>query len=155
MKPGVDLEQSLHIRRLQISDKDKGFIDLLKQLTVCDSISDEVFVKRFHELSIHGNDNVIYVIEDGSSGRIIATGSVFIERKFIRNCGKVGHIEDVVVDSNFQGKHLGQKIIHLLSDYARSVGCYKVILDCDAEKMEFYEKCGFHNKGLQMAMYFN
>lgn len=123
MKPGDDLEQSLHIRRLQTSDKDEGFIDPLKQLTVCDSISDEVFVKWFHELSIHGNDHLIFVIEDGSSGPIIATGSVFIERKFIRNCGKVGHIEYVVVDSNFQGKHLGQKIIHVFSDYARSVGC--------------------------------
>lgn len=155
MQPEALFGEPFHIRRLQLSDKDRGFVDLLKQLTACDTISNEDFSTRFHELSAYGDDHVICVIEEDRSGQIVATGSVFVERKFIRNCGKVGHIEDVVVDSNFRGKHLGKKIIQFLSDHARSVGCYKVILDCDTEKMGFYEKFGFQNKGLQMAFYFN
>lgn len=147
-------EQYLDVRRLEISDKSKGFIELLQQLSICDSVSDKEYEERFRELSSQGDDHVICVIEDNHSGKIIGTGSVFIERKFLRNCGKVGHIEDVVVDTNARGMNLGKKIIEFLTDHARSVGCYKVILDCSMENRSFYEKCGFKQKEIQMVMYF-
>ncbi|XP_020212964.1 glucosamine 6-phosphate N-acetyltransferase [Cajanus cajan] len=142
------------VRKLEISDKGKGFIDLLHQLSVCDSVSDKEFEDRFRDLAALGDDHVIGVIEDEASGRIVATGSVFIEKKFLRNCGKVGHIEDVVVDSSVRGKQLGKRIVNFLTEHARSVGCYKVILDCSVENKAFYEKCGFQEKSVQMAMYF-
>lgn len=147
-------EEKFQARKLEISDKNKGFIELLQQLTVCDSISDQEFQDRFQELSSYGDDHLICVIEDDRSGKIIATGSVFIEKKFIRNCSKVGHIEDVVVDSGARGMQLGKKIVEFLTGHARSVGCYKVILDCSANNIAFYEKCGFKQKELQMAKYF-
>lgn len=147
-------EQYLDVRRLEISDKSKGFIELLQQLSICDSVSDEEYEERFRELSSQGDDHVICVIEDNHSGKIIGTGSVFIEKKFLRNCGKVGHIEDVVVDTNARGMNLGKKIIKFLTDHARSMGCYKVILDCSVENRSFYEKCGFKQKEIQMVMYF-
>ncbi|KAJ0087904.1 hypothetical protein Patl1_32504 [Pistacia atlantica] len=87
------------VRKLEITDKSKGFIELLQQLSVCDSVSDRQFEERFQELSSYGDDHIVCVIEDDHSGKIIATGSMFIEKKFLRNCGKVGHIEDVVVDA--------------------------------------------------------
>lgn len=145
---------NLQVRKLQLSDRSKGFIELLQQLTVCDFISDEKFEERFQELSFLGEDHVICVIEDASTGKIVASGSVFIEKKFLRNCGKVGHIEDVVVDSNARGMQLGKKIVSFLTDHARSVGCYKVILDCSNENRVFYEKCGFKQKEVQMVRYF-
>lgn len=147
-------EQYLDVRRLDISDKSKGFIELLQQLSICDSVSDKEYEERFRELSSQGDDHVICVIEDNHSGKIIGTGSVFIEKKFLRNCGKVGHIEDVVVDTNARGMNLGKKIIKFLTDHARSMGCYKVILDCSVENRSFYEKCGFKQKEIQMVMYF-
>ncbi|PNX66540.1 glucosamine 6-phosphate N-acetyltransferase [Trifolium pratense] len=147
-------EEKLIARRLKITDKKKGFIELLQQLSICDSVSEKEFEDRFQELDSLGDDHVICVIEDEISGKIIATGSVFIEKKFLRNCGKVGHIEDVVVDSSARGKQLGKKVINFLTDHARSVGCYKVILDCSVENRAFYEKCGFKPKEIQMAMYF-
>ncbi|KAL3825766.1 hypothetical protein ACJIZ3_021795 [Penstemon smallii] len=149
-------EEIYQVRKLEISDKNKGFIELLQQLTVCDSVSDEAFLERFQEIAKYGDDHVICVIQDdnSNSGRIVATGSLFIEKKFIRNCGKVGHIEDVVVDSSVRGKQLGKKIIDFLSDHARAMGCYKVILDCSLENRPFYEKCGFKQKEIQMVKYF-
>ncbi|XP_047308078.1 glucosamine 6-phosphate N-acetyltransferase-like, partial [Impatiens glandulifera] len=109
----------------------------------------------FRELSLYGDDHVICVIEDPmNKNKIIATGSVFIERKFIRNCGKVAHIEDIVVDSAARGMNLGKKIVGFLTDHAQSTGCYKVILDCSLENKTFYEKCGFKQKEIQMVRYF-
>ncbi|VVB14652.1 unnamed protein product [Arabis nemorensis] len=147
--------QSFKIRRLEISDKRKGFIELLGQLTVVGSVTDEEFDRRFDEISSYGDDHVICVIEEESSGRIAATGSVMIEKKFLRNCGKTGHIEDVVVDSRFRGKHLGKKVVEFLMDHCRSMGCYKVLLDCSVENKAFYEKCGLIHKGIQMSKYFD
>ncbi|GAB2215003.1 hypothetical protein Droror1_Dr00019375 [Drosera rotundifolia] len=112
------------------------------------------FEDRFRELSTYGNDHLICVIEDEDSERIVATGSVFIEKKFIRSCANVGHIEDVVVDASVRGLHLGKKIIDFLMKHAESKGCYKVILDCKEENIPFYEKCGFKPKEVQMVKYF-
>ncbi|KAI4341967.1 hypothetical protein MLD38_026634 [Melastoma candidum] len=101
-----------------------------------------------------GDDHVICVIEDVASRKIVATGSIFVERKFIRGCGKVGHIEDVVVDGSTRGLSLGKRVVSFLADHARSVGCYKVILDCSMDNRAFYEKCGFKQKEVQMVRYF-
>ncbi|CAI0462297.1 unnamed protein product [Linum tenue] len=144
-------EPSFQVRKLQLSDKGKGFIELMRQLSVGDPISDEDFVQRFQELSSHGDDDLICVIEDERQSKIIATGCVFVEKKLLRNCGKVGHIEDVVVDSSAR---LGMKIVEFLADHARYRGCYKVILDCSSENKAFYERCGFREKEIQMVQYF-
>ncbi|PKA50469.1 putative glucosamine 6-phosphate N-acetyltransferase 2 [Apostasia shenzhenica] len=145
----------LPIRRLDISDSRKGFIELLSQLSTCPPISDADFRSRFAELVGLGDDHVICVIEDPSTRRIVATGTVFVEKKFLRGCGKVGHIEDVVVDGAARGRRLGQRVVGYLVEHSRSVGCYKVILDCAADRRGFYEKCGFVEKGVQMALYFH
>ncbi|CAH9071674.1 unnamed protein product [Cuscuta epithymum] len=152
--PSRGSEENFRIRRLEILDKSKGFIELLQQLTVCDAVSDEKFKERFEEVAKYGDDHVICVIEDVISGKIVATGSVFVERKFIRNCGKVGHIEDVVVDSGARGLQLGKRVVEFLTDHSASMGCYKVILDCSEENKPFYEKCGFKKKEVQMVKYF-
>ncbi|XP_044483100.1 glucosamine 6-phosphate N-acetyltransferase-like isoform X2 [Mangifera indica] len=141
------------VRKLEITDKGKGFIELLQQLSVCDSVSDKQFEERFQELSAYGDNHIVCVIED-HSGKIIATGSMFIEKKFLRNCGKVGHIEDVVIDAGARGMQLGKKIIKFLTNHAHEMGCYKVILDCSVDNKAFYEKCGFKEKEIQMVRYF-
>ncbi|CAA0818836.1 Glucosamine 6-phosphate N-acetyltransferase [Striga hermonthica] len=147
-------DETFQVRKLEITDKQKGFIELLQQLTVCGPISDEAFKQRFQEIARYGDDHIICVVEDCSSSKIVGTGSVFVEKKFIRNCGKVGHIEDVVVDSGVRGKQLGKKIVGFLSDHAREMGCYKVILDCSVDNRAFYERCGFKQKEVQMVKYF-
>ncbi|KAI3495767.1 hypothetical protein L1887_38113 [Cichorium endivia] len=116
-------DETHRVRKLEITDKNKGFMELLQQLTVCDPVTDDEFQNRFKELESYGDDHVICVIEDATSSKIIATGSVFIEKKFIRGCGKVGHIEDIVVDSSARGLQLGKKVVNFLADHARSTGC--------------------------------
>ncbi|XP_078439574.1 glucose-6-phosphate acetyltransferase 1 [Wolffia australiana] len=151
----VEAEDLFQIRRLQASDRLKGFVDLLSQLSPCGPITDEEFLRRFEELAAHGDDHVIMVVEDMQAGKIVATGSIFVEKKFLRQCGKAGHIEDVVVDAGARGRHLGRRIIQHLVAHAKAAGCYKVILDCSSENRGFYEKCGFIEKSVQMAIYFN
>jgi len=46
----------------------------------------------------------------------------------IHNLGKVGHIEDIAVAKDQQGKKLGLRIIQALDYISEKVGCYKVRL---------------------------
>lgn len=75
-------------------------------------------------------------------------------RYSIHNLGIVGHIEDIAVAKDQQGKKLGLKIIQALDFVAEKVGCYKSILDCSEANEGFYVKCGFKRAGLEMAHYY-
>lgn len=88
-----------------------------------------------------------------ATDQVVATGNVFIEKKFLRGLGSVGHIEDIAVDKTQQGKKLGLRLIQTLTDISEALGCYKTILDCSDENTPFYEKCGFVRKGNEMAKY--
>lgn len=85
--------------------------------------------------------------------KIVACGTLVVERKFIRGCGKLGHIEDIVVCDDQRGHGLGKVMLQQLKDLAIREGCYKITLDCDVKNEIFYGKCGFETKGLQMVIY--
>lgn len=56
---------------------------------------------------------------------MVAAGTIFVERKFVHKNGLVGHIEDIAVDGNQQGKKLGLRIIQALKFIGAQRGCYK------------------------------
>ncbi|KAG0250008.1 Glucosamine-phosphate N-acetyltransferase-like protein [Mortierella polycephala] len=150
-----------------------SFLKTLEVLTTVGAITDEAFQERFQYLKEHSDKYFTIVIEDmnvpattprsatSSSpslvtpgrGKIVAAGTVLVERKFIRQLGLVGHIEDIAVAADQQGKKLGLRIIETLKAIGQSQGCYKVILDCSEKNVPFYEKCGFERKGVEMGWY--
>lgn len=141
----------LEIRKIQPNDYYKKYLDLLEQLTVVnkENITFDMFSKFIDNL---GDNHLIFVIE--YNNKIIATTTLLLENKIIRQMGKVGHIEDVVVDNAFNGKNIGKRLISFVCEYAKNRNCYKVILDCDQDVTKFYEKCEFVVKGNFMAKYF-
>lgn len=141
------------IREICYSDYDKGIIELLSQLTTIsiDKIPKNKFYSYIQTLMCN-NNHYIFVIEDAC--QIIASGTLLIEFKLIHNLGKVGHIEDIVIDKNYRKKGLGALMINHLIDLANEKECYKVILDCDIKNQLFYNKCGFLQKGIEMSYYF-
>ena len=76
--------------------------------------------------------------------------TLIVELKFTHQCGKVGHIEDVVTDSSVRGRGFGKRLVKRLLSEAAKLGCYKVILDANEKNVAFYEKCGFAKKEFQM-----
>jgi glucosamine-phosphate N-acetyltransferase len=85
-----------------------------------------------------------------TNGQELTTNSI----NSIHNLGLVGHIEDIAVAKDQQGKKLGLRIINALDHVASEVGCYKSILDCSEANEGFYVKCGFKRAGLEMAHYY-
>lgn len=139
------------IRKLAKSDFNNKYLDLLDQLS---STNQENFTYDKFELFINqlNNNHNIYVIE--KNNKIIASGTLLIENKIIHNFGKVGHIEDIVVDFNERGSGLGKLMINHLIETAKNLNCYKIILNCNESNVKFYEKCGFTKKELEMVIYF-
>jgi len=149
----AQLPESYTIRALQKSDYARGFLDCLRVLTTVGDITEEQWSDRYDWMNTQGKGGYyLLVIDDGK--RIVGTGALIVERKFIHNLGLVGHIEDIAVAKDQQGKKLGLKLIQALDFIAEKVGCYKSILDCSEANEGFYVKCGFKRAGLEMAHYY-
>jgi len=133
----------VQIRELKKDDLFNGFLTSLDSLKKASDISREKAEEVFKK--IDSNDDYIIAVAV-SDNKIVGSATLLIEQKFIHNGGLVGHIEDVVVDKNFQGKKIGKKIIEYLLEHSKKRGCYKTILDCSDDVKAFYERLGFeHN----------
>ena len=144
---------SFLIRKIKERDFENGFFETLSNLTVVGDIYSNDELKREIIRKVLGDQNyIIIVAEDLESSEIIGTATLLIEQKFIHSGGKVGHIEDVVTRKGFEGRGVGRKIVEKLIQIANECGCYKIILDCDANVVKFYEKMGFVKKAITMRL---
>lgn len=143
---GVELppaDASLRVRPLSSGDYDRGFLDLLTQLTVGGDVSREQFTSRFEAMKAAAGTYYVTVIEDLDRGLVVASATLFAELKFIRGLATRGHIEDVVVSSEYRGRNLGKLLIQSLVRLGRRLGCYRITLDCKDTVVKFYANNGF------------
>jgi phosphoacetylglucosamine mutase len=139
-------------RKLNKIDMNPQYFTLLGMLsTINVKAMDEVQCKEFVE-GLHKNHQII-IFQDCASRTIVATGTLLVETKLLHNFGKVGHIEDIVIHTDYRKHGLGKRMVHALTSISSELGCYKTILDCSEENSGFYEKCDFEIKGTQMAKY--
>jgi len=128
------------IREIEKSDLEKGFLESLDSLRLASDLGLDKAREVFDKIKSNPNHK-IFVAQVGE--KIVGSTTLFIEPKFIHHGGLVGHIEDVVVAKEFQGKGIGEKLIETSLNFAKNCGCYKTILDCAEDVMPFYEKIGF------------
>jgi ribosomal protein S18 acetylase RimI-like enzyme len=83
----------------------------------------------------------VFSRESFADSQLVACGTVFVERKFLRGGGIVGHIEDIAVSKKMQGRKLGLYLINTLEEIGRANGCYKIILDCNKENIRECSVC--------------
>lgn len=138
-QPGEDW---MVVRPLQRSDFDKGYLQLLTQLTSVGNVSKKQYDDRFTQMKQAGGYYVT-VIEDTRVSKIIGAATLTIEQKFIHNCSVRGRLEDVVVNDTYRGKQLGKLIVVTVSLLAQELGCYKMSLDCKDKLINFYETLGY------------
>ncbi len=128
------------IRQIQENDLFQGFLESLDSLRKASDLEEDnakLVLKK-----IRSNQNHVIMVAD-LEGQIVGSITLLIEPKFIHQGGLVGHIEDVVVRSELQGKGIGEQLVNAALEYAKNHGCYKTILDCDDNIKPFYEKIGF------------
>ena len=137
----------IKIREIIETDIENGFLETLDRLRKTSDL-DKKIGKDILKKIISNPDHIIHVAEE--NGKIIGSTTLFIEQKFIHNGGKVGHIEDVVVSKEYEGRGIGFKLVNSLLEKARVMNCYKTILDCQDELIPFYERIGFKQESNQM-----
>ena len=132
---------------MQREDLWNGFLTTLDSLRTASDIDKDTAEAVFTK--IESNPNHIIAVAE-FEGKIVGATTLLIEPKFIHQGGLVGHIEDVVVDKNYQGKKIGEKIMKYLLEIAQERRCYKTILDCTDDVKKFYEKLGFKHTANEM-----
>ena len=74
--------------------------------------------------------------------KIVATASILYEYK-LRYTQPKAYIEDVAVHRNYRGKGYGKKIVEHCIEHTKQRDCYKVVLTCNDDLMDFYKSMGF------------
>ena len=84
------------IREIKKEDLWNGFLTSLDSLRQTSNIEKQKAEEIFNKIQ-ENPDHIIAVAE--IEGKIVGATTLLLEQKFIHNGGIVGHIEDVVVDS--------------------------------------------------------
>ena len=137
----------LIIRKIIESDLENGFLESLDNLRQTSNL-EQNSVRNILKKILENENHIIHVAE--LNGKIVGSTTLLIEQKFIHEGGFVGHIEDVVVNKEFEGRGIGMKLVLSLLDIAKEKKCYKTILNCEDKLIPFYEKIGFKQKSIEM-----
>ena len=115
-------------------------------------------IRRAQENDINGINNLLYQVNnvhaDGDDSRPIF---VYTDEKqkvlgyafciFQNNYGNkiTLYIDDLCVDENCRGQHIGTKLYEHVVSFAKEHDCYHITLNVwclNESAMKFYEKCG-------------
>lgn len=58
---------------------------------------------------------------------------------------KTLYIDDLCVDEDIRGRHIGRALYEYVKNYAKETGCYNLTLNvwaCNESAKKFYERCG-------------
>ena len=90
----------------------------------------------------------VFVFTDEENGHVL--GHAFC--MFLQERGsnlmtdiKTLYIDDICVDENCRGRHVGKQLYEYVRKFAKENGCYNVTLNvwsCNESAMKFYESCG-------------
>lgn len=142
------------IRRAENKDI-KKVIDLLHQVCMVHHIGRPDLFKgpatKYTEsqlIDIFKNDNTpVFVCIDEKDEALGYAFCVLKQEKSnnVLTDIKTLYIDDLCVDENVRGKHIGKTLYEFVLEYAKEIGCYNVTLNvwtCNENAMKFYENCG-------------
>ena len=135
------------IRELNLNDYDQ-YLELINQFRKT-YFTKEQFIEIFNKIK---NNSNIWIIEQYD--KIISSGTIIYEYKFIHNISKIAHIEDIIVYEKYRGKGYGEILIKHLINESKKNNCYKITLYCDQKLEKFYEKNNFEKRNIEMSIYF-
>jgi len=131
------------IREIEENDLEKGFLESLDFLRKASDIDKNKAKEILKKIKQNPNYIIHVAIDDN---KIVGSTTLLVEQKFIHDGGLVGHIEDVVVRKEYEGKGIGIKLVMSMLERAKEKNCYKTILDCKDDVKQFYERIGFKHE---------
>ena len=133
-------------RKLYKSD----YEEYIKLITEFRPVNNHITKETFENIyDIIFKNSIIFVIE--IDNKLVASGKLLIEQKFIHNLAKYGYIEDIIVSKENRNNGLGKKIVKYIVDYCKENKFYKITLTCDEKLVNFYKKNNFEVYQIHMS----
>jgi len=142
----------MNIRRANTGDMDR-IKDLLNQvLMVHHNGRPDIFKANCRKYTddelaelIKDDTRPIFVADDGEVvGYAFCIIQQYMDNNILTDI-KTLYIDDLCVDENTRGKHIGTLLYNYVKNYAREIGCYNLTLnvwECNESAKKFYEKQG-------------
>ena len=144
----------MQIRRANITDMD-GLNKLLMQVLMVHHYGRPDLFKA--NVKKYTDEELVAIIADDNTPIFVAVdeqdevlGYAFCQ--FVQHINnniltdiKTLYIDDLCVDEDKRGMHIGKKLYEYVLDFAKKSDCYNVTLNvwsCNESAMKFYEKCG-------------
>lgn len=139
----------MHIRLIEPNDYYNGFLEVINTFTKTPiKITYEQFVEHLTKAQAQ-NALVLVAVDDNN--KIVGTVKVLIEYKLHNNLAKMAHIEDVAVHPDYRKQRIGTQLVAKALEY--TTDCYKVVLSCKPELVNFYESHNFVPSGTTLTLY--
>lgn len=135
------------IRKLNKKDY-KTYTNIIAQLTTIGDVTKKQF-NKFVKSQSKTQQTWVYEFDD----EVVASVTILIEQKIARSFGKVMHVEDVVTNSKYRGKGFASDLMRWIIGIAKEENCYKIILSCSKDNIQFYNRFEFEVKESQMSLY--
>ena len=96
---------------------------------------------------IHDDNRPIFTATD-EDGKVLGYAFCIFQQHINDNILtdiKTLYIDDLCVDEECRGRHIGKELYEKILEFAKGQGCYNVTLNvwsCNEAAMKFYEKCG-------------
>ena len=153
---------SISIRRAGINDTEAVMKLLSEVLELHAALRPDIFISgstkyTAEELGTIFEDDgrPVFVAEDENGDILGYVFCVMQRQPFSTNMKDFSthYIDDLCVDENSRGQHVGRKLYEYVLNYARKQGCYDVTLNVwegNDNARAFYEKMGMFVKETQM-----
>ena len=147
---------AITIRRAESRDLDKTLKLLSEVLELHVKIRPDIFISgttkytREELQAIFDNDQTPVFVAADDSGEVVGYAFCVMKRQLF--------IDDLCVDENCRGQHVGTLLFDYVKQYARDNGCYDVMLNVwegNDNARRFYEKMGMFVKETQMEILLN
>lgn len=144
----------MNIRRAVAKDIDK-INDLLLQVCLVHHVGrPDIFkygAKKYTDeelLEIINDDNrpILVAVDENDAvcGYAFLVFKQYVDNNILTDI-KTLYIDDLCVDEDKRGQHIGSELYEAVLAFAKENGCYNVTLNvwsCNESAMKFYEKCG-------------
>lgn len=101
--------------------------------------------ERELEVLLSDDSKPVFVFDDGTVlGHAFCIITEVKDDKLLQDI-KTLYIDDICVDENARGKHVGKALYEFVHDYAQSIGCNNITLnvwDGNAPALNFYRNMG-------------
>ena len=144
----------MNIRRAEIKDMDGNNKLLLQELIVHHNGRPDLFkphAKKYtdEELKeIIADDKTPIFVAVDEQGEVLGYAFCVFKQLIDNNILtdiKTLYIDDLCVDEERRGQHIGKQLYDYVVNFAKEQGCYNLTLNvwaCNESAMKFYEKCG-------------